>query len=1018
MMLSVFSLNIELSAQNLNVKGKVSDSEGNALSGVAVLVKGDSKGVVSNSDGSYRLDNVSGESTLVFTLIGYAAQEIKVGSRETVDVTLIEKAEEFDEVVVIGYGTARRRDYAGSIGSIKVEDSPIAILPNLNALDALKGTVTGMNITANNKDGVHAGEDPDMLIRGQNSINGSNTPLIILDGVIFLGSIGDINPNDIASYDILKDAVSSAVYGSRSSNGVISITTKKGRTGKPVITLNATTGIQTWTNYKPKFANGPDWLNDFNVLNGRTPDDVSTFQPEIQEQIQLGNDRDMLDMITHTGSIQDYQIAVSGASKDINYYLSTSYEYNHGVFIGDKFNRISVLGKIDTNITDWLNIGLDAGFSRRDYSGLQVDFGGMQMGSPYMVLYREIDPLTFTGSAGEPLWGIENPEGLVDDGDYRYNYRMNAYATVKIPWIKGLSYKINFLPNLDRREESRFYYEPYYQLSIPGPWTSDVLQGLLSRANGYMKDYQTFNYVFDNVLTYDNKFGKHNVTATLVATRDFSRYDYKELNGKDFVDNGNTSLGIGGLAKATTRDINLDVWERSNIGYLGRIIYGYNDRYIINASLRRDGASVFGANNKWGNFASLGGSWIASEEQFVKNLDFFNFLKLSLTFGQNGNQGLDPYKILSRVNNGQSRDNPFYTFSNTPGVAYFGITQSSLGNDNMGWEKTSAWNIGLETSFWKNRINLNLDLYSSKTTDQIFERIIPSMTGFEKIFASMGQVDNKGVELTLKTVNIQNRDWTWSTFVTFWKNKNKLVKLYGDDLDGDGKEDDDVASSLFIGESLKSIYGYKQTGIVQEEDTEYTELTGIQPGNPKYDDMVDGIPGLTPEDRMILGTEKENFRLNFGTNLKYKNLELYVMAVGVFGGNNQYMKANQLAFTHYEGGRMVFDEATYLNRPYWTPENRSNVYPKHNFNWRGDGRILGLQTRTWVRIQDISLSYNLSGMSFLKSLNVSSLKLFFAAKNVAVFTNWFGTDPEIGSGWMDGNYPVMATYSLGLNLSF
>jgi TonB-linked SusC/RagA family outer membrane protein len=814
----------------------------------------------------------------------------------------------------------------------------------------------------------------------------------------------------------MKDAVSAAVYGSRSSNGVISITTKRGRIGKPIITLNATTGIKTWTNYKPKFASGPDWMADLNVMNGLDPDDISTFRPEIQEQIQAGNERDVLDMITHVGSLQDYQLAVSGASKDINYYLSTSYEYNHGVFIGDKFNRISVMGKINTNITDWLNIGVDAGFSRRDYSGKSADFGAMQMGSPYFVLFSEIDPYTYTGEAGDPLWGIKNPEGILDEFDYRYNYRMNAYASVKIPWIKGLSYKINFLPNLDTRDETRFEYEKYKQFDYPGPWTADVLQGLLTRATGYKKDYQTFNYVFDNVLTYDNKFGKHSVTATLVATRDFSRYEFKEVNGTNFAENGNTTLGAGGLTKATTRDINLDVWERSNIGYLGRIIYGYNDRYILNASLRRDGASVFGSNNKWGNFASLGGSWIASEEEFVKNLDFFNFLKLSLTFGQNGNQGLDPYKILSRVKNGVREGS--YTFSDTPGKSHAGIYQESLGNANMGWEKTGAWNVGLETSFWKNRINLNLDLYSSQTSDQIFERIIPSMTGFDKIFASMGRVDNKGIELTLRTVNIQNKDWTWSTFATFWKNKNKLVKLYGEDLDGDGREDDDVASSLFIGESLESIYGYKQNGIVQEDDTEYIELTGIQPGSPKYDDMVDGVAGITPEDRMILGTKKENFRLNFGTTLKYKNLELYVMAVGVFGGNNQYMKENQLAYLHYELGRMVFDEATYLNRPYWTPENRSNVYPRHNFSFRGDARFLGLQTRTWVRIQDISLSYDLGKTNFIKSLNIGSMKLFFAAKNVAVFTNWFGTDPEVGSGWMDGHYPLMATYSLGLNLSF
>ncbi|MDR2776351.1 MAG: SusC/RagA family TonB-linked outer membrane protein, partial [Tannerella sp.] len=376
---------------------------------------------------------------------------------------------------------------------------------------------------------------------------------------------------------------------------------------------------------------------------------------------------------------------------------------------------------------------------------------------------------------------------------------------------------------------------------------------------------------------------------------------------------------------------------------------------------------------------------------------------------------LSPYAILSKVNNG-SQAGDYYEFSDTGEKIYYSIVQTSMANYNMGWEKTGAWNFGFESEWLKRRITLNFDFYHSRTTDQIFERTIPSMTGFSKIYASMGQVNNTGVEISLRTVNIQNKDWTWTTFATFWKNNNKLIHLYNEDLDGDGKEDDDIASNLFIGESLGSIFGYKQTGIVQEDDTEYIELNGTQPGNPKYDDMIDGKPGLTTDDRIILGYEKENFRLNFGTTLKYKDLELYLLAVGIFGGNNYYMKSNELAFRHYEAGRQVLDESTYFNRPYWTPENRNNTYPQQRF--QTDGRFKGLQSRTWVRLQDISLSYNFNNALWLKSFKINSLKVFMAAKNVAIFTNWFGIDPELGAGWMNGSYPVTATYSLGVNLSF
>ncbi|MDR0386327.1 MAG: SusC/RagA family TonB-linked outer membrane protein [Prevotellaceae bacterium] len=1024
MLLYIISPNVSLNAQTAKIGGKVSDTEGNALSGATVHVKGTTIGAVTNKDGDYVLNNVSEGSVLEFILVGYVTKEVTAGSSDIIDVTLEESTQELDEVIVIGYGTARRKDYTGSVGSVKIENTAIATLPNLNVLEALKGTITGMNVGPISTAGGDTNDDElGLLIRGQNSINGNNKPLIILDGVIFQGSITDINPNDISAVDVLKDAVSAAVYGSRSANGVISITTKRGRIGKPVITLNATAGIQTWANNKPKFASGPDWLADFNVTAGREPDDLSALGPEIREVIENGGKgHNVLDMITHVGSLQDYQIAVSGATKDINYYLSTSYEYNHGVFIGDKYNRISAMGKINANITKWLNIGVDASFSRRDYSGVAVDFGGMQMGSPYFIRFSEVDKLTWTYRADEPLWGIN--DGYRDNHDFRYNFRLNTYAVINIPWIKGLSFKTNFIPNLYQVRQDDFLYETYYQRDIPGPWTPDRVQGLLSRANGQITRNTVYDYVFDNILTYKNQFGKHSVEATLVATRDFTKSGRDKITGKDFLENGNTTLGIGGLTKATYIEYETDIpnraidnWEKSNVGYLGRISYGYNDRYFINASLRRDGASVFGANRKWGNFAGVSAAWIISEEQFLKGFTPLNNLKLKAAFGQNGNQGLSPYSILAKVING-SAASYMYEFSDTEAQIYYSIKQSSMSNSNMGWEKTSAWDFGFESEWLNRRISAELGFYFSKTTDQIFERTIPSMTGFDKIYASMGQVNNKGIELSLRTVNIQNKNWTWTTFATFWKNSNKLIHLYNEDIDGDGKEDDDIASELFIGESLGSIFGYRQTGIVQEDDTEYIELNGTQAGNPKYDDMIDGVPGLTADDRTILGTKKENFRLNFGTTLRYKNLELYMLAVGVFGGKDTYLKENQFAYIHYEAGRQVLDEATYFNRPYWTPENKSNVYPKQSFPFRGDGRFKGLQTRTWMRIQDISLSYSFNSAAWMKSLNVNSLKVFLAAKNVAVFTKWFGFDPEQGTGWMDGSYPVPATYSLGVNLSF
>jgi TonB-linked SusC/RagA family outer membrane protein len=1002
----------DVTQQARKITGTVTEQNGDPIVGASISVKGDkTSGTISNLEGEFSLQ-VQPNATIVISYLGFNTQEIPTGNQMNFKVVLEEDTKALEEVIVIGYGTSSRKEFTGSVGSVKLENSPLANLPNSNLLESLKGRVSGMNVGAS----VTAGSDPSMLIRGQNSINGDNNPLIVLDGVIFMGNLTDINPNDISTIDVLKDAVSAAAYGSRSANGIIAITTRKGKTGKPVISVNATAGIQTWVvGGKPHLATGPEWLEFGNRAAGNPVGSTVGMEPAIAELVEAGIWHDRQDEMTRTGQVQDYQVSVSGATNQVNYYLSTSYEKNQGLFYGDDFNRISVLGKIDTHITNWLTLGVDAAFSNRDYSGYAVDYGGMQMGSPYYVDYREIDPLTYTrGGATYPLWGIN--DGRRENTDMRYNYRLNAYVVVDIPWIKGLSYKINYQPSVDTRKETNFAYERNFETSVPGPWTPDKLQGLLSRANGNILNERWYDWVLDNTITYKNKFGKHSVEATAVATRDLKEYDRSNITGSDFLENGNTTLGVNGLHKAAIQKVDLNgAWKRTNIGYLLRGRYGFDDKYYITASTRRDGASVFGANKKWGNFNAVGGMWRISEENFMKGIEPLNDLKIKLQYGQNGNQLKEPYSVLAKVGNGISAGE-MYEFGDTGEKLYYGIVQSNMGNANMGWEKTSSIETGFETAWLNNRINVDFQYYHSKTTDQIFQRIIPSMTGFRNIFASMGQVNNSGVNLTVETTNIKTKDWTWTTFATFWKNNSKVIHLYGEDLDGDGKEDDDIASGLFIGKSLGSIYGYEQNGIVQEDDTEYIALTGTQPGNPKYNDMVDGIPGLTTDDRKILGYKPENFRLNFGTTVRYKDFEFYALAVGIFGGNNHYMQSNPLAFRRYELGRMILNDVP--KRPFWTPENRNNTYPQIQF--QSDGRFQGLQARTFVRIQDISLSYNLANQPWVKALNIQGLKIFAVAKNVALFTNWWGVDPETGQDWIVGpqDYPVSATYSLGLNLSF
>ena len=612
------------------ITGIIKDQSGEPVIGANIVEKGTTNGTITDIDGQYSLE-VGSNSILVVSYIGYITQEIPVGKNNTLDVLLREDTETLDEVIVIGYGTTKRKDFTGSVSSVKLENSPIALSPNLNALESLKGNVSGLDIGATNS----AGGEPSMQMRGQKSISGSNDPLIVVDGVIFMGSINDINPNDIASYDVLKDATSAAAYGSRSANGVIIITTKRGKTGKPVVTFNATGSMQTWQN-KPDLMKGEQWLESVMARNNSS--DLSWLKPQELANMEAGREINWLDASTRTGWVQDYQVAVSGAGEKMNYYLSAAYSDNQGIVIGDDYNRITALAKINTDITSRLKIGVDTAFTKSDYSGVGANIGEATQTSPYGVMYRNeseklLEKYPYTQSSVNALWNTD--KSVRDNKDIRNNFRANAYAVVKLPWVEGLSYRFNYAGNLSKNQSGDFYYEGYFvkegAYDDETRYSPATLQSLLASANGKINNNTTDSWVIDNILNYKNTFGKHSIDLTAVATRDRKKYEMIETTGSNFAANGNTTLGINGLHKATVQKVNMDNNQRSNIGYLGRASYSYDDRYFFTGSYRRDGASVFGVNQKWGDFFAFGGAWRLSSEKFMSSISYLDDLKLKLS---------------------------------------------------------------------------------------------------------------------------------------------------------------------------------------------------------------------------------------------------------------------------------------------------------------------------------------------------------------------------------------------------
>ena len=990
------------------ISGRVIDEQGEPVIGALVLEKGTTNGNVTDTLGNYKI-TVKAGATIQVSFIGYVTREIVLKREGVRNVRLQVENEELDEVVVVGYGSVARKNFTGSVSVINTAESPLALLPNTNSMDALRGTVTG--ITVSQQQG--AGQAPSMQVRGQKSIKGtSSNPLIVMDGVIFMGSLRDIDPNIIESMSVLKDATSLAAYGSQAANGVVMITTKQGKMGKPVLSFNASWTLSEMAN-RPDLLSPEDYIKKINASQKLAEDaDPSSWMSGFElENYKNGVTTDWLDYISRVGLMQSYSASVSGASKNLNYFLSASHVDQEGVIIGDDYKREALSLRLQSDVASWLQVGAQMNYTYNDYSG-PTTYNLVQALrlTPYGRAKRpngelEKYPRELGGGLTNPLWLVNS--GTVDDHDTYATTLMKGHVLVKCPWLKGLSYRLNAAYSWENVERDYFEHEGYFvaEGTSEDRYSASALSGFLSKANGYSARTKNTYWVMDHIVNFNRQFGKHFIDATYVYTRDSKLYDYRKMTGSDFSDQGNTVLGADGLVYAKTQKItNIDKKKHNNIGYLGRISYNYNETYHLSVSVRRDGSSVFGVNSKWGIFPAVGVAWTVSNERFMERVSFIDYLKLKGSWGKNGNQSLDPYMTLSQIKLGQ-QGGIGYPFGNESTISW-GQRYDKLGNPDLGWETTEAFNYGFDLGLLGSRIYLEFDGYFSKTTDQIFDRLLPVMNnGLTSMKATMGQINNWGLEATLTTRNVMRRGWDWTTSVTFYMNRNKLKDLYGD-----GK--DDISNSLFIGKSLGAIYGYKSIGIVQEEDTEYIEANNAAPGDVKFANLDGSTDGkITADDRTILGYNKENFRMSLSSTLKYKDWERYFLFTGVFGGNGYGMSQNTYAYQTATG--TVWDNN--LDHGWWTPENKSNKYPRVDY---ADSRFTPLQSYGFVRLQDLSLSYTFH-QDWLSRLAISGLKVFFAAKNVFTITNWVGGDPEIKQT-LGGSYgyPLAAMYSFGVNLTF
>ncbi|GAA3597511.1 TonB-dependent receptor [Flavivirga amylovorans] len=1004
--------------QQFTVNGTIKDVNGQPLAGANVIEKGTSNGIVTDFDGNFSLNVSSQNATLVISYLGFTSKEVSVAGQSSLNVTLEEDAAALDEVVVIGYGSTTKRDLTGSVANANLETATET--SNVSIVQALQGSIAGLNVGAVTS----AGQNPSLSIRGQNTLSsngGDNAPLIVLDGIIYRGSIIDLNPDDIASMDILKDISSTAIYGSQAANGVILITSKTGRTSsKPTFNFSSSYTVQTPSNrFEPmNAAEYEEFYPDiFWDRGGRIGPDFLQVDPsyvwqnnfkttEISEGYAAGLDTPWNDLLTGNGHQQTHNLSISGRGESVSYFVSGGFTDQEAFIKNDTYRRYNFRVNLDAKLNDWLNIGTQTFVAVSDYSGQSANYDATPLNNSNnsQHAYYYLQPWAPIRDDQDVL--IPNPEGgwlnpflalEVDNSDVRLNLSSVLYANIKLP-IEGLSYRANYSNNYRTRDLANF--DP----------SAASFQGEAFKTHSLAWDWS-----FDNILTYKKTFAEdHNINATFVYGVEKRHFNGTDARSSNFV------VKILGYNRLEAGDSSLNQVfsgkeEESSLYQMGRLLYNYKNKYFFTGTVRRDGFSGFGINNKTAVFPSAAIGWVVTEESFANDSSWLNYLKFRFSYGQSGRRGVGRYDTLAQVDS-----TPSVVFGDG-GQTFLGQEPTTLANNSLGWETTTGANYGLDFTLFNNRINGTFEYYSNKTEDILFEIDLPVITGFEDINTNLAEVSNSGIELTLSSNIVDKGDWKWNTSVNFNRVRNKVESILGVDNDGDGIEDDLISNNrtdgLFIGEPQRVYYDYEIIGMWQLADAADGSIwPGFLPGTYKLNDL-DGSDDISlASDRKIIGYRDPSYRFGIANTVSYKNLSMYVFLNSIQGGKDYYFGDDA---PHSTGNWNKADQLSYSNVPkgawdYWMPENPNAKYRRLD----DAGQFPGTPytQRSFVRLQDVTISYNFPN-KLIEKLSLSNLKLFVSGKNLATWTKWNGSDPETGVGFRPDN-PLLKSYTMGLNVQF
>lgn len=985
------------------ISGQVRDESGNELPGVNIQVKGTMRGTTTDSEGKYILDIADGDEWLVFSFVGYEAREIAIGSKSVIDLTLVPQLSQLDELVVIGYGTQKKSDLTGSVASV----SEIALKQPVSSFDrALQGTVAGVQVTQSSG---QPGSSLAIRVRGGNSINGGNEPLYVIDGFPVynnnsdvnsgvtagpgINALASLNPSDIESIDVLKDASATAIYGSRGANGVVIITTKKGKSGQNNLTYDAYYGTQQVIRTIPVLTSAYEWgklKNEARVNAGKTP----YYSDERLNGLTGGTD--WQDAAFRSAPLQNHQVSLSGGDDKTRYAISGNYFKQEGVLRNTGFDRYSIRLNLDRDFSDRLKIGTNFTTSRvksrvANYSIIRA----LLLMPPTVSVYDDEGNYTYQSEFETPLG---NPVATLEkeiNNTTTYRVLGNVFAEYRL--AEGLTAKVSLGADIANNKQNRY---------IP----SDIYQGANSNPTGkaYVGSKFVVNWLNENTLSYTRNFGgNHSFNAVAGFTQQGYSNETAVAGSQAFITDLLTYNDLGSGSIYTQPESGAAQWALTS--YLARVNYSYNRKYFLTVSGRADGSSRFGKDNKWGYFPSAAVAWNVTRENFFPVTPVISNLKVRLSAGITGNQEIGQYQSLATLNSST------YFFSDQ---IYIGFAPNRIANPDLGWETTAQYDGGIDLSLFHNRLNVVFDVYYKKTTDLLLNVPLPYTTGQSSSLQNYGSVQNKGVELSLNSDILDRGNFLWNSQLVFSANRNKVLSL-GDDagyiISG--------ASIVKVGEPLGSFYGYLTNGLFQTGD-DIASLPTINPANTfpgdrRYVDLNGDGKITQADDRAVIGSAQPRFLGGFTNNFSYHNIDLSIFFQGSYG--NRIFNVNRQELESLSGQQNA--SVTALDR--WTPENPSNLIHRPYEDPSTVNTDRYVEDASFLRLKNVTLGYNLP-KKLTSRMKLDRVRVYISAQNFLTWTDYSGYDPEvsrneqstISQGIDNSVYPVSKSYQAGLSVSF